>query len=101
MFVSGVYMYNQKRKESAVLVQQHKKQESETHLRKIDQSIGSIELFNDKLRGIGYDVSGVVISALQNLSIPFKEYAKMPIPLRRIQNGEFVGFITGNIIYDL
>lgn len=94
-------MFDQKSKEGAVFIQQHKKQESNAHLRKIDQSIGSIELLNDKLRGIGYDVSGVVISALQNLSNPFKEYAKMPIPLRRIQNGEFIGFITGNIIYDL
>ena len=94
-------MSNQKRKEGAVLINQHKKQVSETHLRKIDQSIGSVELLNDKLKGIGYDVGGIVVSALQNLSKPFKEYAKMPIPLRRIPNGEFVGFITGNIIYDL
>jgi hypothetical protein len=95
------YMFNQKRKESAVLINQHKKQESETHLRKIDQSITSVELLNETLKSIGFDVSGVVVAALQNLSKPFKDYAKMPIPLRRVQNGEFVGFITGSIIYDL
>ncbi len=94
-------MSNQKRKESAVLINQHKKQESETHLRKIDQSISSVELFNDRLKSIGYDAGGVVISALQNLSNPFKAYAKMPIPLRRIPNGEFVGFLTGSIVYNL
>jgi hypothetical protein len=94
-------MFNQKRKERAVPINQHKKQESDTQMRKIDHSISSVALLNDKLKSIGYDVGGSVICALQNLSNPFKEYAKMPVPLRRIQNGEFVGFITGNIMYDL
>lgn len=94
-------MFNQKRKDSAVLINQHKKQESDTQMRKIDHSISSISLLNDRLKSIGFDVGGSVICALQNLSKPFKEYAKMPVPLRRIQNGEFIGFITGNIMYDL
>lgn len=94
-------MYNHKSKESAILINQHKKQESETQLRKIDQSISSVEMLNDKLRYIGFDVNGVIISALQNLSKPFLKSSKQAIPLRRIENGEFVGFITGNIIFDL
>ncbi|MFT6072259.1 MAG: hypothetical protein ACJARD_000165 [Alphaproteobacteria bacterium] len=94
-------MSNLNQKGSAVLKNnQHKKQESNASLCKLDQSKSSVELLNDKLKSMGTDVGGIVISALQNLSDPFKEHAKMPIPLRNVQNGEFVGFITGNIIFD-
>jgi hypothetical protein len=88
-------------KESAILKFKHKKQESNDVLTKLDHSRSSVELLNDKLKNMGNDVGGIVVSALQNLSSPFKEQARMPIPLRKIQNGEFVGFITGNIIFDL
>lgn len=94
-------MFNQNQKDNAVLVHQHKKQESKKHLLKIDQSITSVELLNSKLKDIGYDVSGIIISGLQSLSKPFKEYSRQSIPLRKIPNGEFIGFITGNIIFDL
>lgn len=94
-------MSNLNQKDRAVLKNQHKKKESKAHLSKIDQSLSSMELFHEQLSDIGNDVGGLVISSLKHLSKPFKEHAKMPVPLRNVQNGEFVGFLTGSIIYDL
>jgi len=88
------------RKGGAVLINQHKKQESDASLCKLDHSQNAAALLNSKFKDMGTDVGGHIISALRDLSKPFREHAKMPVPLRNVQNGEFVGFITGNIIFD-
>lgn len=95
-------MYDKsQKKERVVLKNQHKKQESNTQMRKIDQSITSVDMFHERLNDIGNDVGGLIVAALGHLSKPFKEHSKMPFPLRNVQNGEFVGFLTGSIIFDL
>ena len=94
-------MSNLQSKARAVLKNQHKKQESNALKDAIDRSLSSSDLMHEKLSDMGNDVGGLIISALRDLSKPFKEHAKMPVPLRNVQNGEFVGFLTGNIIFDL
>jgi hypothetical protein len=94
-------LYKNQSKGDVVLKNQRKQQESTILTDKIDQYTSATHLLQEKMRNISNDTVSVILSALQNLSNPFKEHAKTPVPINKVKAGEFVGFLMGHIVYDL